>query len=577
MQRLLNRAIAVVILVAASLAAQDRRSAPVERLVKEYVERMRQTRFDPDAIVLAPTQPFTEAEAEEHAAWFEQFVRRVARIDPARLSNDEWVTWSLLRWEGEVGSARRAFFWHEIPVTPYSSPLRSMQAFFHSAPLVTEADREKALERLRRIPGIVKLIEAKLRTQVDRGIVLPAGEVDLVVPHLRAFTAGAEAGGFGVPQARLDTIPPGARDAFASAVRNVVTSGIVPVVDRLAAYVDGPYRARARSEVGVRRYPSGAEYYRYLIRVHTGLPLSPERIHEIGLEEVARLERALDEVRRAVAFGGSLAEFRTFLETDARFFPKTPEEIGTLLTRAAERIEPRIDQWFLARPKAPYGARRLSPALEPAMTYGYYQVPTAADPKGYYLFNGSKLEERSILNVAALSYHELVPGHHFQIALARENPRLDAFRRGAQYTAFVEGWGEYASDLAGEMGMYDDPYAKAGRLAMDLFLSTRLVVDTGMNALGWTRERSMQYMRDHTFESETQIATETLRYSSDMPGQALAYKLGSHTIRELRETMRGKLGSEFDVRRFHEAVLGYGAMPLGVLQEHVARTLGASR
>ena len=191
------------------------------------------------------------------------------------------------------------------------------------------------------------------------------------------------------------------------------------------------------------------------------------------------------------------------------------------------------------------------------------------------MYNGSRLEERSILNAAALAYHELVPGHHFQIVLARENMRLPRFRRETMYTAFTEGWGEYASDLAGEMGMYEDPYDRAGRLSMDLFLTTRLVVDTGMNALGWPRERAMAFMREHTLESEAQIATETLRYSTDIPGQALAYKLGSRTIRQLRERMRARLGPAFDVRRFHQIVLGSGAMPLGVLERHVERSMTA--
>jgi len=207
------------------------------------------------------------------------------------------------------------------------------------------------------------------------------------------------------------------------------------------------------------------------------------------------------------------------------------------------------------------------------MTYGYYQVPTSTDPKGVYLFNGSMLEQRTLLNAAALSYHELVPGHHFQINLSRENRALSAFRRNALYTAFTEGWGEYASDVAGEVGMYSDPYDRAGRLAMDLFLSTRLVVDTGMNALDWSRERAMEFMRAHTLESEAQIATETLRYSTDIPAQALAYKMGSRGIHELRDATRKRLGDRFDIRRFHDAVLAQGAMPLSVLERHLERVL----
>jgi uncharacterized protein (DUF885 family) len=203
------------------------------------------------------------------------------------------------------------------------------------------------------------------------------------------------------------------------------------------------------------------------------------------------------------------------------------------------------------------------------MTFGYYDPPDHDKPSGRYRFNGSRLGERTMVTAAPLIYHELVPGHHFQIALQRENEELPPLRRESFATAFVEGWAEYASDLAGEMGLYREPYDRYGRLAMDMFLSTRLVVDTGMNAFGWSLEQARQFMRGHVLESETQIGTETLRYSVDLPGQALAYKLGSSKIRELRERAEAELGERFDVRRFHDAVLSPGALPLPVLEEHV--------
>jgi uncharacterized protein (DUF885 family) len=452
--------------------------------------------------------------------------------------------------------------------------LRTLTTGFAAASVADDAGRQRYLDGLHQIPVLLAQIETKLRGQVMRGIVLPAAQVDAAVPLIRSFALPPDTSAFAVAPGRLDAIPPDARAAFASAVRDAIAAVVNPSFERLAAYVDGPYRSRASTDVGVGRYPDGARYYRVLVRQHTGLELTPEQIHEIGLAEVARLERELDAVRQQAGFAGSLAQFRTFLKTDRRFVPTAPAQIGDALMAAAKKIEPVLAAWFMERPKAPYGARRLMPALEPVMTYGYYQRPTPpAEPGGYYLFNGSVLEQRSLLNAAALSYHELVPGHHFQIALTLENPRLSKFRKNAMYTAFTEGWGEYASDLAGEMGMYPDPYERAGRLSMDLFLSTRLVVDTGMNALGWSRERAMDYMRAHTFESETQIKTESLRYSADMPGQALAYKMGSRTIRALRERMRARLGARFDVRRFHQAVLGHGAMPLGVLELHVERVL----
>jgi uncharacterized protein (DUF885 family) len=519
----------------------------------------------------------SEAMAQEEAAWSADFVKRLDAVPSADLTHEDWITWSLLRWEGEMGAARGGFFWHEVPIAPYTSPLRNVTAGFAAARLQSEDGRARYLDGLHQLSVLGAQIEAKLRGQAARGIVLPAAQVDAVVPFLRSFAAPGPGSPFAIETARLETVPPDARAAFSAAVGSALADLVSPAFARLAAYVDGPYRARASSEVGLGRYPGGDKYYRLLVRQHTGLDLTPGQVHEIGLQEVARLERELDGARQQAGFAGSLAGFRAFLKSDRRFFPERPEQMGEALMAAASRIEPRLSHWFSERPKAPYGARRLAPALEPLMTYGYYQIPTRQDPKGYYLFNGSRLEERSLLNAAALSYHELVPGHHFQLAMTLENQRLSPFRRNAMYTAFTEGWGEYASDLAGEMGMYADPYDRAGRLAMDLFLSTRLVVDTGMNALGWSRERAMQFMREHTLESDTQIATETLRYAADMPGQALAYKLGSRSLRALRERMRAKLGASFDIRRFHQAVLGHGSMPLAVLDAHVERALAPAR
>jgi uncharacterized protein (DUF885 family) len=213
--------------------------------------------------------------------------------------------------------------------------------------------------------------------------------------------------------------------------------------------------------------------------------------------------------------------------------------------------------------------KRLEPQLEPGQTFGYYQVPTGDDPTGYYRFNGSSLADRSLLNAGALIAHELLPGHHFQINLAFEIPDLPEFRRETFDTAYTEGWGDYASAVAGEMGLYDDPYDLYGRLAMDMFISVRLVVDTGMNALGWTRAKAMDFMREHAMETDTQIATETLRYCCDIPGQALAYKMGSLRIRALREQAREALGPRFDLRRFHDAVLGGGSLPMDALERRV--------
>ena len=569
---------ALVLLLAVTIplaSAPQRANTTVAQLAEEFSARTGPSIWgDTTGVLVRDRLPvLSEAIAREDARWAADLLKRLDAIPTGALAHEDWLTWSLLRWEAELGAASSEFFWLETPIAPYTSPLRTITNGFAAARLATAEDRQRYLDGLALLPVLTAQIQAKLQGQSARGIVLPHPQVEAVVPFIQSFATAADATPFAVSAARLELVPVDDRVAFATAVRDSIASSVAPAFERLAAYVGGLYRARAPKEVGLGRYPGGDRFYQFLVRQHTGLDLTPQQIHEIGLQEVSRLEQELDATRQQAGFTGSLAAFRTFLKTDRRFFPTDAAQIGDRLMAAAAKIEPRLQEMFSERPKAAYGARRLAPALEPLMTYGYYQVPTTREPKGHYLFNGSKLEERSLLFVAALSYHELVPGHHFQMALTLENSRLPRFRKDAMYTTFTEGWGEYASDLAGELGMYADPYDRAGRISMDLFLSSRLVVDTGMNALGWTRERAMAFMRDHTLESETQIASETLRYSTDMPGQALAYKMGSREIRELRRQVQSRLGNKFDIRAFHQALLGHGAMPLPVVRQHLDRVV----
>lgn len=495
---------------------------------------------------------------------------RLSAIDASKLSHDDWITHALLTFDAGLVRDAEKYFWLDFRVTPYSSPLgRGLTARLASMPLATDAERLAYLDALHHIPAAVAAHESRLRSQLARGIVLPSDELTLVVPFHRAMVADPASSAFAVSPARLAAVPEDKREAFRRDVEDAIANAIVPAIERLAAFIDGPYRARAVKDVGVSQYPGGRDYYQHLIWRHTSLTLSPDQIHQIGQREIARLERELDSARAAAGFAGTLAEFRRYLKSDPRFFAKSSDEFGEKMMAATRRIEPRVSAFFSIMPKAPYGVLRLDPSLEASMTYGFYQLPSRSEPRGLYRFNGSNPGQKTTLMMAALIYHELVPGHHFQLGLRNENTRLTGYRRNVGHTSYVEGWAEYASDLAGEMGMYTDPYDRAGRLGMDLFLSSRLVVDTGMNALGWPRQRAMDYMRDHTLEADVQINTETLRYSTDMPGQALAYKMGSLRIRELRKRAEQALGPSFDLKKFHDHLLQAGPMPISVLEQHV--------
>jgi len=518
----------------------------------------------------------TYQEAEADAAWARGMLDRLAAIDAdafnktgAAEDHERWLTDKILEWQLRQAVAAPSVFWYRFQVTPYAWSFTGAGQTLAQVPVASAADRDRYLHLLDQVPGIAETLRANLETQRQKGILVPRPEIDLVVATLSPLTAPSAQHPYRVAAARLDGVDAAAAAAFQKEVAGRIDTKIAPAFGHLVALFDDAYREEAPAAVGLGQYPGGAEAYRTLVRYHTTLDLTPEEIHRRGVEEVARIEGEMAKVRTVLGSDASTSDFNAMLRTDPRFLACDPDGVAERLTRPLRKIEPLIDRWFLHTPEAPYGVARLDPALEPGMTYGYYQWPTPGHDRGLYLFNGSQLDQRSLVQAAALIYHELVPGHHFQIALQNENETLPAFRRNAFPTAFVEGWAEYASGLAGEMGLYAEPYDRYGRLAMDMFLSCRLVVDTGMNALGWSRQRALDFMGQRVIESGTQLATETLRYSTDIPAQALAYKIGAATIWRLRHRAEEDLGDGFDVRRFHDAVLGHGAMPLTVLEAHV--------
>ncbi len=386
-----------------------------------------------------------------------------------------------------------------------------------------------------------------------------------------AYAAPAQSGALVPDDARLGAVAAADRVAFKAQAQTIVTQEVVPAFNGVAEYLGGAYRSGAPAGVGLSQYPGGREYYQHLILAYTTLTTTPEALHARGLTEVGRLNAELNGIRAQVGFSGTLAEFKRYLAHDPRFFPKTPQEFGDRLELYVGRAQAAVPQYFLHTPTAPYGVAPLPQALAGSQTFGYYDQPKAARPKGIYYYNAWHPERTSMLGAGALICHELIPGHHFQIALQQENAALPDVRRyDFSETGFVEGWGEYASQLCWDMGVYRTPYDKAGRIMQDLMVSTRLVVDTGMNALGWSRERAMQYMRENLTLSDAQIASESLRYSTDIPGQALAYKTGELTMLAIREEARKKLGSAFDIRRFHAWLIDSGSMTLDTLRAHVA-------
>jgi uncharacterized protein (DUF885 family) len=405
----------------------------------------------------------------------------------------------------------------------------------------------------------------RLARQRDAGILVPQPALPGTRESLTRMRGAAAA-----------LLPASAPSDVREQVERLVNDEVLPHYDALLAALGEDYGKDAPTAVGLAQYPGGEAAYRAAAREHTASDLTPQQLHQLGLEQVADLADRMAKARADMGFTGTEQEFHAQLAVDPRVHASSPDEVETLFLRHMAALEPLIDRYFSVLPKAPYGVARLDLEAEAGMTYGYYEPPTPSQPLGRYRWNGSNLEHKSLLTYAALIFHELAPGHHFHLARQAENTALpDVRREGADIGAFNEGWAEYAAGLGWEMGLYEDPLDGYGRLVHERFTAQRLVVDTGLNLLGWSLDQGAAYMRENTTESDVQIASEVLRYSTDIPGQCLAYRAGFVELNRIRAKAEKALGSRFDIRDFHEQVLGPGALPFPVIDGHVDRWIVA--
>ena len=452
---------------------------------------------------------------------------------------------------------------HAFAITPYRGGDLHAEAAaaFRAAPLTGGADRDAYLELARDYARLLREIQAHTERQADLGIRLPAAAMPGVRATLDAL--GDELAAMVRPAPDR-----GGDAALLPRVDAIIEREIRPAYAALVAFVGGDYARRAPAEAGYAAYPDGDAFYRQQIDLFADTALDAAAIHAIGLDMLA----ALDDERAALAAeltpGLSLDEADRRLRADPRAHAVTAAEIEATFLRHMGRIEPLMPAWFARRPEAPWALVRASASAEQGMTFGDYQRPTPADPVGRYRYNGHAPETRSLLGAAHLIYHELLPGHHHQLSLQDEAELVHPLQSLLLSMAAVEGWAVYASDLAVEMGAME-AFDRYGHVRMKAFIAARLVVDTGLNALGWTLEQAAAFLRERTIESEATIASEVLRYATDIPGQALAYALGARAIKGFRADAARRLGAGFDVRRFHDVLLGQGAYPLSVLQAQV--------
>jgi prolyl oligopeptidase len=499
-------------------------------------------------------------------------------FDPDRLAPEDRLNRDLFRRQYQAGIDDYVYGSQYTPLSQ-SGDLASLHQIADAIVFRSVGDYEQWLARLGTIDQFVDQNIALMRAGATRDLVPPKIILQRVPPQLdKQIVTDPTRSPFYEAFSRMpDSIPAAEQARLRTAAREVIARQVVPSYTRLKQYVVDEYLPRARESVGLWDTPNGVQRYAALARYHTTTNLTPDEIHEIGLSEVARIRARMLEVIAQTGFKGSFEEFLAYLRTDPKFRHTDPQDLLHAYEAMAKRVDPLLPQYFGKLPRMPYGVRPISAQVAPDTTTAYYRSPSMDGRRaGYYYVNLYKPEERPTYEIPVLTIHEAVPGHHLQIALAQEVGELPKFRRDFDATAFVEGWALYSESLGEEMGLYEDPYDKFGQLTYEMWRAVRLVVDTGLHHRHWTRQQAIDYFKANAAKTELDIINEIDRYIGD-PGQALAYKIGELKIRQLRAEATTQLGDRFDLRAFHDVVLGSGAIPLDVLEGNVRRWIAATQ
>jgi uncharacterized protein (DUF885 family) len=507
------------------------------------------------------------------------FLTRLNRIDPAGLSAADKVNHAILKRSLAEDVERERFPQRNMLFTTYSGWHQGFAGMANALPFRTRADYESYLARIEQYPKLNDAALAMTAEAVRSRHTLPCSVLGNYERTISGVIAEDPARSrFYEPFTRARPADIGERDwaAMQARARRTVTAVINPAYAKHLAFYRTIYQPACSRTDSVSAQPGGREYYAFLARQHTTTALTPDQIHQIGLRESARIRADMDKVAREAGFP-SRAAFIQDLRTNPRYFATTAEQLMKETGLVTKRIDGKMPGLFGRLPRLPYGIREIPAEIAEGTTTAYYD---SGSPEtgiaGTYYVNTSKLDQRPLWEIPALSLHEAVPGHHHQIALQQEL-EIAPFRRNfSGFTAFTEGWGLYSESLGQEMGLYDTPAKRMGQLSYQAWRASRLVVDTGIHAKGWDKARAVAFMRDNTALTDANIDAEVNRYIS-WPGQALAYMIGNIRIRDLRARAEKALGSRFDLRRFHDAVLLQGSVPLDVLEAQVDAWIAGER
>ena len=520
----------------------------------------------------------TPADHARRAEANRAFLARLEAIDRSALADDERINYDLFAVMVEERARMARYNEWRLPINSDSGFYSSILQLHDVHAPRTVRDYETYIARLNDVPRYFRENIANMRQGMREGWTLPRQIMPGVAGVIEALQfARAEDLPLWRPFANFpSSVPESEQARLAEAGRSAIEGSVIPAFDDFRSFFLTEYAPRARRSIAASALPNGRQYYADLVRDFTTLgDATPRQIHQIGLREVARIRAEMDRVIAETGFEGSFEDFTAFLRTDPQFYATSPEQLLREAAWITREIDAQMPNFFGRIPRTPYTVRPVPAHLAPNYTTGRYSSG-ARGQAGQYWVNTYALEVRPLYVLPALTAHEAAPGHHTQIALARELENVPEFRRTFSATAFTEGWGLYSEKLAIEMGIYHTPYQDFGRLTYEMWRAVRLVVDTGMHDMGWSRQRAIDYLTANTSLTSHEIRTEIDRYIA-WPGQALGYKIGELKILDLRARAEAALGEDFDIRAFHDAVLENGAVTLPILERRIEAFIAANR
>ncbi|MBU2222737.1 MAG: DUF885 domain-containing protein [Gammaproteobacteria bacterium] len=502
----------------------------------------------------------------------QQLITELAAVDVKTLSEQNQINHNILMYRLQNQVDEYTYGDRYMPLTAESGFHSDLTFMVSGSQIKTLGDAEKYLKKISSVPRYMAQQTELMRQGIRQGYTQP-----------KAVFTGYEQGILSFIQTDIDqsvffrpflkpvaSIPETQWQALQTQARTIISQQIQPAYQQYYDFFVSEYLPAARDNIAANSLPDGAAFYQNRLEHYTTLKMTPAEVHQIGLQEVARIRAEMAQVIKQTGFKGTFAEFIQFLRTDKQFYVTTPDQLLKEASFIAKKIDAQLPTLFNTLPRTPYGVEAVPAEIAPKYTTGRYSGGREPGAAGFYWVNTYALDRRPLYELEALTLHEAVPGHHLQVALANEQANLPSYRRSFYTSAFGEGWGLYSEFLGLEVGFYQDPYSNFGRLTYEMWRACRLVVDTGMHTMGWSRQQAIDFLASNTALSMHNVTTEVDRYIS-WPAQALSYKLGELTIKRLRAEAEKALGNKFDVRQFHDVVLQNGSLPLPVLEQQIAK------